>query len=201
MNVADLIPVLRALHADPTSALVFSDWFEERGEPRVGEMLRGFTRSHTALAKWHSRRMIEMLTYSTYWESEERHRILEQALIKECEERVRWDDEDVAAAENGLLYLHPMVGRKSSRSEWHRLYGVWDKHRYLLMNFSGTVEEIDLHKVVVVFDPPSAGATLCGGWLTYRTCFWVGRRANSEWVVTSFSPKHTEFVHYNTIPF
>lgn len=40
MHPADLIPVLKSLHADPRTAGVFSDWFEDRGEVGIAHWLR-----------------------------------------------------------------------------------------------------------------------------------------------------------------
>ena len=40
MNTADLIPVLKSLHANPSTSCVFADWFEERGDNEVAMKLR-----------------------------------------------------------------------------------------------------------------------------------------------------------------
>lgn len=45
MHPADLIPVLKALHADPRTAGVFADWFEERGDETLARWMRAAAES------------------------------------------------------------------------------------------------------------------------------------------------------------
>jgi hypothetical protein len=40
MTMAELIPALKAMHANPTTAAVFADWFEDRGEAGTAVALR-----------------------------------------------------------------------------------------------------------------------------------------------------------------
>lgn len=40
MTADELIPILKALHADPTCAPMMADWFEERGDGRMANWLR-----------------------------------------------------------------------------------------------------------------------------------------------------------------
>lgn len=60
--------------------------------------------------------------------------------------------------------------------------------------------DVRLHKFWVQFDPPSAD-TLDGGWLTFRTTFFVGVMPDGRAVRTEFEQATTFFSQYNAIPF
>lgn len=213
MTADELIPILKALHADPATALVFADWFEERGEGRAAAALRRLCPEPNSPYPFAPSVLVERLTFPSVWDNPHHVRAVVGAVVAEARGRVRWDDRDIAAAEQELGYQCPTF-RGRRQTPWVRVPAgsrdvVVDEFqpvtlRYETRPWAGAVplrsRRVPLDTFRCVVEPPS-GRTLCGGCLAYTVDYGVAAVTGDRIAVTVFDRTRVAFHEYRPIPF
>lgn len=182
MHTAELIPVLKALRADPSSHRVLADWFEDRGHHDTGEILRG----QTFPSGEHAVRAVRGLVNGIEGVNSCSH-FVHLAVVVEAFERVISQDicnEDWELLWSELKFHHnvrSLLGGNVNywRSDmWHIIphnpeWGRDRPIRHTCVSPDGLKSKrVTLSRVGIKWEPPVV--TLCGGWLEVAVSAWVG---------------------------
>jgi len=187
MTAHELIPVLKALHADHHCAPMLADWFEERDDLPTAEVLRwGKFSSGTQLVRalvWGNHCYTKPDVPPGFgWLTVHPHPVIKTAVIEEAMSRINWYelgnthdglDQDLRHTRGATEYL---LGTQPTH--WIRIphNDGWDWNRgqhYTCVSPDGErTQRITMRLVRLKWEPHVV--TLCGGWLELTMSVWVG---------------------------
>lgn len=203
--ITDLIPLLKSLHANPTSHPVFADWFEERGDLSTAVRLRSSQVYEWTTAinpRFHpGERVISYIAHPTTTAYDARGRVVQVSpnpIIREALEAEAMGRLTITPADRDhtdvLIRKATDSLRGTRSSQWFRFDPRQAKNGVLRLGGRGAVEEIEVVdpelwdewcgraedvrlETITLFGWEGANPkhTLCGGWLMFTACLLVGR--------------------------
>ena len=184
MTTHELVPILKALHADHHCAPILADWFEERDDLPTADVLRwGQFDNGTQLVRtlvWGNRHYTK--PGAPQLTPIRRNVFCETAVIEDAMSRINWYelgntdpglDQDLRHTRGATEYL---LGTQPTH--WVRIphNDGWDWNRgqhYTCVSPDGErAQRITMRLVRLKWEPPLV--TLCGGWLELTMSVWVG---------------------------
>lgn len=186
MTTHELIPVLKALHADHHCAPMIADWFEERDDLPTAEVLRwGQFDSGTQLVRklvWGGHLYVRPGSLIYFSGTLNAHPAIRDAVIQEVWSRINWYElsntdwticQDLRHTRGATEYL---LGTQPNH--WTRIPHDprWDWGRsqhYTCVSPDGEqTKRVPMRLIRLSWEPHVI--SLCGGWLELTMSVWVG---------------------------
>jgi uncharacterized protein (TIGR02996 family) len=221
-STVDVTPVLKSLHADPTTHLVFADWFDEHGDSKTADRLRSGPvcdrllpgrekRAPYQLGEW----LLDQVCHPQRFYTP--NPVLARALTEEAFSRftITEGDHDHFARE---VRVRCEKLRGTRTSQWRRFPAEWGRRGFIRV--AETAAKYRTGGVQVLVESPDLFCelpvrsywlnwegghvrthALCGGWLSCRAAFFVGRARSGEFWVSELSRDCLSEPQLHTIPF
>lgn len=198
MTTAELIPVLKAIRANPSTACVFADWFEERGDPDTARRLR-------TVPDWYSGwAVVERITFDSLGHGGFTvNPLVKRAVIEEALSRVgSFTKRDLNDLDNRLYWNSDDKLQGTLISRWHRVdrNPEWPLSGPVECRLHGPIAKTILtpHRIRIDFTVEP----LCLGSLEGFCTFWIGRHPLLDVpVVSRFCPDTLCDYTVSAIPF
>ena len=198
MTTAELIPVLKAIRANPSTACVFADWFEERGDPDTARRLR-------TVPDWYSGwAVVERITFDSLgYDKFTANPLVKQAVIEEALGRTDpFTERDLNDLDIRLYWNTDYKLQGILIDRWHRVNSEpgWPECGAVKCRLHGPIAEVTLvpHRIRVDLNVQP----LCLGSLEAFCTYWIGRHPLLNVpVVSRFCPDTVSDYQLSAIPF
>lgn len=177
LHTAELIPVLKAIHADVNCTPFMSDWFRDRGEDEAADLLRfSFAKGEEAVSSLACGATRGGRVFRP-------HDGCRRAVIEEAMGQLgyfRFSDHDIMLLKNELQYRREVREMLLVRplDQWNVIppdprWNPNQSAKYTCVSSDGLLSKrVTLKLVKVNWEPPVV--TLCGGWIEYTLPVWAG---------------------------